>query len=192
MSLRDKLSNAKRKLSSDARAPERGASSKVEELKRRARQDVKTAERRARSVDSKDVKRALRKAGKQVEGVEGAAAGRDESEETFARAEDNAMMGAPLDADLSPTTSPQDMQNFVTSTGQGDSPDEPQGFSAGIGAVDEMVTSSGRSREQDPADDLFSFGGGGDRNRDDGGNPLEFDSFGDGNGVLDMDEEGWF
>jgi len=189
MNLSDKLSNVKNKLSSDARTAERGANSKLSKLKRGARQDVRTAERRARQVDSKDVRKALRKAGSQFEGVEGAAAGQGD-EETFARAEDNAQMGAPLEATLDPTTSPQDMQNFVTgSAGSTNRQGFDGGVGVGVGAVDQMV-SSGANQDRDVEDDLFAFGSSRDRDADDG-NPLEFDTFGDGDSdVLAVDDDG--
>lgn len=203
MTLRDKIQNLrsedsnesdserslKRRLRQDVRAADRTTSKATDELKRRVRNDVRTAGRRARNVDSQDVRRAVRRAGETVDGVEASTAGTSKNDPTAEAAEDAATMGAPMMASLEPTTSPHDMHNFA---------------SGGL-AVDQQVTSD----SEPPADDSgigfdVAFGGGG-RDRDAGSERADDLGFGfdvdvggmamddeDGPGLSFDDDERWF
>jgi len=207
MALRDKLSSAKsslkEKLGADARSAERASREKARDtrkrlrergseakgnLKTKARQDVRAAKRRARNIDGESVQSALEGIDADLDDVDGAG----DDREPYERAEDAAMMGAPLDADLRPATSPEDVDNFVTGRGGMSSPRQPQGFGLGTGGPRRRQRDTGEvtgfgdlvtgDSAEETADDLATFGSGDGSTEDGYDNPLEF---GD-------DEEGWF
>lgn len=165
-SIASKVSGASSKLRQDAKRAQSAAAKKRAELTRKSRRDVRRAEQLARRQAAKErrgegVVAALGEAGRGIE-----PGGLDSQEQAmFARAQDSAMMGAPIaDATLQPLSAPEQTDAVAGGRSSTDS------------AVDSMVMSGA-----DDGEGVDSLVIGGDRGDQD---DIGFFDIGDGDGGL--------
>lgn len=133
--------------------------------------DAKTSvKQRVEEADTERIKQQLAEA---AEGADPSEAGSDRRDETLEGAEEAATMAGPVDADLSPTTSPQDVDSAVDGSTNGGSAmddDAPMGMGVDSGffamgddggdAPDSMLGLGTDTGEADEPDDLLGFGAG--------------------------------
>ena len=136
-----------------------------------------SVKQRVEDADTEKIKQQLAEV---ADGPENSDVGSDRRDETLEGAEEAATMAGPVDADLSPTTSPQDVDGAVDGSMDGGSAmeeDAPMGVGVESGffamggdgdAPDSMLGLGSGDNERDDPDDLLGFGGGmGDEPEDD-------------------------
>lgn len=144
------------RLKSDKRAAGRKIHNAKRELKRRAGRDVAAAERavaqKRAKLDTKSGREALKRRAKAraralaMERKREIRGESDDVKQMFARAEDAAMAGPPVDASLEPLSAPEQMDAFV------------MGGSGGAPRVDELAMMGGGPRDGPGVDELAMMG----------------------------------